>query len=180
MKIKNFLQQQRIFSILFVLLLHFSCDKKQSEIELLNKENPYGSYGQELTLNDKKTIKEILENPNEFLGNEVLVSGKVLEVCPMRGCWIDIVDLYSDYNLRVKVIDGEIVFPLSAKGKIVDVQGFFNKLEFTSEQAINWKIHLAKEKGLILKADEVVINKDDLYEFRINASGSRIYSSKLK
>ena len=31
--------------------------------------------------------------PNNYLGKNVLVSGEITEVCPMRGCWIDVKDI---------------------------------------------------------------------------------------
>ena len=52
---------------------------------------------------------------SKFIGSDL---GKILEVCPMRGCWINIGIPKNPQNyIRVKVTDGEIVFPLSSKGK---------------------------------------------------------------
>ena len=118
-----------------------SCNENISETDLLNKADPVGTYGKNITLQIKNQISNLLNSPQSYLGENVLVSGEVTEVCPMRGCWIDVKDLDSDSNIRIKVTDGKIVFPLSAKGKHVDVQGKFIKLEFTEEQARNWKIH---------------------------------------
>ena len=98
----------------------------------------------------------------------------------MRGCWIDIKDPESESNIRVKVTDGEIVFPLSAKGKYVDVQGTFTKINFTEEQAKKWKIHLAEEQGIHLIPDEVEITAKDLVEYRINGKGANIYTYGCK
>ena len=42
---------------------------------------------------------------------------------------------YPQRTLRVKVVDGEIVFPLSSRGKNALVQGIFDKIEFSYEQA---------------------------------------------
>ena len=80
----------------------------------------------------------------------------------------------------VKVTDGEIVFPLSAKGKYVDVLGTFTKINFTEEQAKKWKIHLAEEQGIHLIPDEVEITAEDLVEYRINGKGANIYTYGCK
>ena len=94
----------------------------------------------------------------------------------MRGCWINIKDKGSDINIRVKVTDGDIVFPLSSEGRQVDVQGIFSKLEFSEEQAINWKVHLAEEKGIQLAPEDVKIHPSDLYEYRIIGKAAKIYN----
>ena len=100
----------------------FEDSKTISETDLLHKANPDGNYGNEITLEVKHPIGKLLGSPQSYLGEEVLVSGEITEVCPMRGCWIDVKDLDTGSNIRIKVTDGKIVFPLSAKGKYVDIQ----------------------------------------------------------
>ena len=129
---------------------------------------------------ENEEISTLLNMPNKYLGKDVLVSGTITEVCPMRGCWIDVKDVNTDSHIRIKVTDGQIVFPLSAKGKYVDVQGKFTKLNFTEEQAINWKLHLAEEQGVKLNYDDVKITPDDLIEYRINGTGANIYTYGCK
>ena len=116
----------------------------------------------------------------KYLGKDVLISGEIIEVCPMRGCWIRVKDNNSDLIIRVKVTDGLIVFPLSSKGKFIDVQGEFSKLDFTEEQAMKWKIHLAEEKGIALSPEDVVINPSDLLEYRVIGKGAQIYTYGCK
>ena len=153
-----------------------NCHKDESEIDLLNKTNPDGFYGDKISLTIKNEIGTLLNKPNDYLGKNVLVSGTISEVCPMRGCWIDVKDINTDSHIRIKVTDGQIVFPLSGKGKLVDVQGKFTKLNFSKEQAIKWKIHLAEEQGIKLNPEDIEITPDDLVEYRINGSGATIYT----
>tara|TARA_Y100001970_G_scaffold291495_1_gene428858 strand:+ start:766 stop:1272 length:507 start_codon:yes stop_codon:yes gene_type:complete len=163
--------------ILILIIFVFSaCQKELSEFDLLNKKNPIGEYGNDINLQEFKQIKKLLDNPDEYLNSNVLISGKILEVCPMRGCWIIVQDIDSNSNIRVKVTDGEIVFPLSSKGKQVDVQGTFVKLEFSEDQAKRWKIHLAEEQGIKLSEEDVVINPLDLIEYRIIGQAANIYN----
>ena len=154
----------------------FENSKKISETDLLHKANPDGNYGNEITLEVKHQIGKLLGTPQTYLGKEVLVSGEITEVCPMRGCWIDVKDLNTSSNIRIKVTDGKIVFPLSSKGKYVDIQGVFTKLEFTEGQAKNWKIHLAEEQGITLNHEDIEIAPEDLIEYRINGQGAIIYT----
>jgi len=167
--------------ILIISILYVSnCYNNVSETDLLNKANPEGKYGKGISLMVKNEIDSLLNIPNQYLGKDVLVSGEIAEVCPMRGCWIDIKGINTDSHIRIKVTDGQIVFPLSAKGKYVDVQGKFTKLNFTEEQAIKWKIHLAEEQGIKLNYEDVEITSDDLVEYRINGTGANIYTHACK
>lgn len=79
-------------------------------------------YGKELTLKDKTQISDILSNPAEFDGEKVLIEGKVADVCENKGCWIEVTDS-EDNTIKVKVEDGEIVFPTEAEGKTALVEG---------------------------------------------------------
>ena len=162
--------------LIFIQIILIGCNSNPSEIDLLNKSNPDGHYGEKIIISKKETIHNLISNEKEYLNKNIFISGEILEVCPMRGCWIKINDKSSDYNLRIKVTDGEIVFPLSAKGKHVDVQGVFTKLEFSEEQARKWKMHLAEEKGIQLNPNEVEIDSSDLFEYRIIGRGAKIYS----
>jgi len=164
----------RLLPIIFLIIL--SCSLQETESDLLNKKNPHGFYGNRITLSEKSSYKDLFLLPDEYLGTDVFLSGEIIEVCPMRGCWINVKDNNSDMVIRVKVTDGIIVFPLSSKGKQVDVQGKFSKLNFTEQQARNWKIHLAEEKGITLSPENIILEPSDLIEYRIVGEGAKIYS----
>ena len=57
----------------------------------------------------------------------------------MAGCWIDVKDRKADSQIRVKVTDGEIVFPVEAKGKAVQAEGIFSRMELDAEQAEGYR-----------------------------------------
>jgi len=162
------------FKPFLLLILLFGCSKQPSELDLLNKEDPQGNYGNHMQKGVAQKIHEILKKPNEYLNKNVLVSGIIDDVCPMRGCWIQISDKNQTGPIRVKVTDGEIVFPLSAKNHNVTVQGTFVRLDLSKDQAINWKVHLAKEKGIELDPNAIVLQKEDYYEYRINCTGAKV------
>ena len=69
-----------IISIVFI----SNCHKKVSETDLLNKANPEGKYGIEISHIIQNEISSLLNTPNQYLGKDVLVSGTITEVCPMR------------------------------------------------------------------------------------------------
>ena len=87
---------------------------------------------------------------------------------------MNIFDEKTSASLRVKVTDGEIVFPLSGIGRDVIAEGVFTKLNLTEDQAKNWKVHLAEEKGLKLNPDSIVLSPEDYYEYRIVCSGRNL------
>lgn len=103
--------------------------------------------GAELTLTEKTNISAILEDPESFLDKTVLVEGEVLDVCPNMGCWMEIKSDVEGEMIKVKVKDGDIVFPVEAKGKTALVEGTIYKIELTQEKAIEHFEHIAEEKG---------------------------------
>lgn len=80
-------------------------------------------YGAEITLTEKTEISKILEDAENYVGKKVLVEGTVVGVCAKRGCWINLSSDKEYETMRVKVNDGEIVFPMEAKGKKALVEG---------------------------------------------------------
>jgi len=104
-------------------------------------------YGKEITLEEKTKISDILKDPDSFLDKTVLVEGEILDVCPMAGCWIELSSDVEDEKIKVKVKDGEIVFPMEAKGSIALVEGKVYKIELSKEKAISYYEHIAEEKG---------------------------------
>lgn len=103
--------------------------------------------GKELTLTEKTKISEIITSPEEFLGKTVLVEGEVLDVCPAAGCWMELKSDDGDGKIKVKVRDGDIVFPMSAKGKKAVVEGTVYKIELTRDEAVEYYKHIAEETG---------------------------------
>ena len=157
------------------IILFFGCSNQPSELDLLNKEYPQGNYGNSMQKGIPNRIHEVLKNPDKYLNKNVLVSGVIDDVCPMRGCWIQISDKNQTGPIRVKVTDGEIVFPLSAKNHNVTVQGTFVRLDLSKDQAINWKVHLAKEKGVELDPNDIVLQKRTITNIVLIVPGLRYY-----
>lgn len=104
-------------------------------------------FGKEITLEEKTKISEIINAPEKFLGKTVLVEGEVLEVCPAAGCWMELKSDDGEGKIKIKVRDGDIVFPMSAKGKNAVVEGTVYKIELTKEEAVEYYKHLAEETG---------------------------------
>jgi hypothetical protein len=104
-------------------------------------------FGDPITLTEVTTVSAILDAPEEFLGERVLVEGTVVEVCEMRGCWMDIASDREYEKIQIKVDDGVIVFPLTARGKKALVEGTVELFEMTYEEALEDARHKAEEHG---------------------------------
>lgn len=101
--------------------------------------------GAGVTVEETTPIHAILADPDAFLGKTVRIEGGVLDVCPMKGCWVEVGD--ENEGIRVKVEDDVIVFPADSKGKIIAAEGVVEAVEMSREQYVDWLEHLAEEKG---------------------------------
>ena len=125
-----------------------------------------------MTGKETTTITAILSDPEIFEGKTVNVAGKVVDVCPMKGCWIEITDAQMQ-KIRVKVNDGEIVFPLSSVGHQAIVEGIVERIELDEKQAAKWLAHEAEEKGETFDPASVT---GPMTIWRIKGAGAEIKS----
>ena len=159
----------------FLLIGCFSCNSDNKEQKLLNKSNPSGLYGNMSKTDKVYGVDELINNRDDYINSIVKIEGVIEEVCPMRGCWLQVVG-EGDYNkIRIKVKDGDIVFPLSSKGRKVVAEGQFSVLTLNKKQAKNWKKHLAAERGIDIDTASIVLTGDDYFEYRLNTSGAKIF-----
>lgn len=128
-----------ILSILVVGALCFAAERK---------------LGQPLTLKQQTAIKELVDSPEQYVGKVVQVKGKVTEVCEKMGCWTNLVDA-DGKMIKIKVNDGEIVFPKTAVGRTAIAEGTLKKFELTREQAVARAKHEAEEQGRKFNPDSV-------------------------
>ena len=103
--------------------------------------------GKPLALSETTPLAQIEAHPEKYVGKLVQVRGRVSEVCQAMGCWMNIVDPVGERSIRIKVNDGEIVFPESAVGKLAVAEGKLVKLELTREEAVAQAQHEAEEQG---------------------------------
>ena len=104
-------------------------------------------YGSELTLSEVTPISQILDSPADYVGTKVLIEGEVVDICPMKGCWMEVKDPLSGKMMKVKVEDDVIVFDEESKGKKAKAEGEIYEIQLTEEEAMSYMKHLADEKG---------------------------------
>jgi hypothetical protein len=125
-------------AVLAILLVPLACAEPPEITE---------TYGEPITLQEQTRISKIMAEPQSFVGKRVLVKGEVLDVCPSKGCWIELDSNAPDEEIQVKVDDDVIVFPQSLKGKTVLVEGTVEELHLTKEQVLAKMEHEAEEYG---------------------------------
>lgn len=92
-------------------------------------------YGERPTLTDTTLVSTILSAPDSHVGQRVLVAGTVVQVCEARGCWLQLASDRPEETLKVKVEDGVIIFPMTARGKHAVVEGVVERVVQTAEEA---------------------------------------------
>lgn len=126
-------------------------------------------FGRPLTLTTTTKISEIEKNPRAFVGKKVLIRGTVVEVCAKRGCWLDLASDTPYGKFQAKVVDGVIVFPMSARGRIARVEGIVEELKMSREEALAYRRHHAEEKGIAFDPATV---KGPETTYRLQAQGA--------
>ena len=129
------------------------------------------TFGEKLTISEITKISEILAAPEQFVGKKVLVKGMVVDVCAKRGCWMYLASDKPFEKIQIKVLDGVIVFPMSARGKNALVEGEVEALKYSKEEAIAWLQHTAEEKGESFDPATVT---SGMTVYRIKALGAEI------
>lgn len=129
------------------------------------------TFGKGVTLSDETAISAILDNPATYVGQKVKVSGLVVDVCSTRGCWLYLAGDRDFEKIRIKVTDGEIVFPMEARGKTAIVEGIVESLEMTREEVFAQRKHHAEETGTTFDPATVTSGESIL---RIRGLGAEI------
>ena len=88
------------------------------------------TYGTGVSLSERTAVSQVLDTPGAFEGKTVRVDGTVTAVCTHEGCWMSFAaDRAGDgRTLLIKVDDGVIVFPVSARGKKASAQGVIERI----------------------------------------------------
>ena len=93
------------------------------------------TYGTGVSLKETTPLAQLIERPRDFEGKTVRVEGTVTAVCMHMGCWMALTpDKASDAKtMLIKVDDGVIVFPPSAKGRRAVAQGVVERTGGSAE-----------------------------------------------
>ena len=87
--------------LIFLFIVCFSCNSNDSEQKLLNKSNPSGLYGNMSKTDKVHGVDELIHNKDDYINSIVKVTGVIEEVCPMRGCWLQVVGVDNN-NKKIR------------------------------------------------------------------------------
>lgn len=151
----------RNLTLIFALcLFFFANDQAQAK-----------SLGAALSLEKSVAVTELLENGDAYVGKKVQVRGMIVDVCQTRGCWIYIAGDKPFEKIRIKVNDGEIIFPLEARGQQAKVEGVVEKFVLSREEVIERRRHHAQEQGQ--EFDASTVTQGETF-FQIRGTGAEI------
>lgn len=114
-------------------------------------------FGTGVSLESATPIADVVKNPEAFVGKTIRIDGTATAVCAHMGCWMAVseTDKADSPTVRLKVEDGVIVFPVSAKGKAVSAQGTFERIKADDaegkEAASEHAKHTAKPEAATAK-----------------------------
>jgi hypothetical protein len=93
------------------------------------------TFGAGVSLEEATPITTLIQQPDAFEGKTVRVEGVVTAVCAHMGCWMALAapEAPSAGTVLLKVDDGVVVFPVSAKGRRAVAQGVVQRVGGTAE-----------------------------------------------
>lgn len=113
------------------------------------------TYGKGVASADTVKVSDLLAHPDAWVGKTIRVQGKAVGVCEHRGCWINIASDIEGQTVRVKVKDGEIVFPPGILGDTVIAEGVWTANQLDMETTKKVCEAEAKKKGEKFDANSV-------------------------
>jgi hypothetical protein len=128
-------------------------------------------YGKGVKLDETLKISRLLAEPDLYVGKTVRVEGTVTEVCEMKGCWMELQES-PEARIRVKVEDGVIAFPISARGKVGIAEGVVESIEMTRERYLAHLEHLAEEQGKTF--DPATVGEGPYRLLQIQGTGAKV------
>lgn len=85
-------------------------------------------------------VSRIVAAPDQYLDKQVTVQGRIHSVCSNKGCWMQLESDQASQQFKIKVRDGDMVFPVSARGKTAFATGKLHKTVLDLESS---REHLA-------------------------------------
>lgn len=116
-------------------------------------------------------MSAIMKKPDSYIGKDVTVEGTIVDVCAKRGCWMKLTTDYKTEQVRIKVNDGEMVFPLESRGKKAAAKGQLKKINMTLEETKEYLQHIAEENKKPFDPSTV---KEAMVVYQVMATGAVI------
>lgn len=116
-------------------------------------------YGKEFTNGVQTvTLAEILASPDTYNGQEVVVTGVIVDVCQKAGCWITFYE--GDTEVRIKT-DHNFVLPIDSFNKTATVNGVFAIKEVSEKMAKHYN-----DDAKIKKDVSTIVGPQKVYQIK--------------
>jgi len=126
------------------------------------------NFGPAFDIKQSVSVQQVLAKPADFLQQPFTVQGKIDAVCQKKGCWMQFETNANQPTFRIKVKDGDMVFPVSAKGKTAYAHGTLKAKPMTLDQTKTYLKHRAEEQGEPFDA-ATITTAVTLYQFEPDA-----------
>ena len=93
-------------------------------------------------------VSAIVAAPDQYLGKDITVQGEIISVCAKQGCWMQLASDAKEQQFKIKVRDGDMVFPVSAKGKVAYATGRLVKTELDLASSQEHLAEQAEKQGI--------------------------------
>ncbi len=127
--------------------------------------------GKDLSTEKPVEISKILEDPEEYVGKTLKITGVVIDMCVKRGGWMDIAGDKEFTKFTVDAKTADFKFPLDSKGKIATVEGILTKVTVSVEEQKARLSHEAEENG---KEVDLTTIKEPKISYIIKAAGAEV------
>ena len=138
------------------------------------------TFGAAPTVPEATPIAQLLAKPADFQGKTVRVEGIVTGVCTMMGCWMALAptDAPKGPAILIKVDDGVIVFPTSARGKRATAQGVVERVGAADAEGQEAAREHAEQQGhppSPVGSGATSAKTESATNWRIKATGAIVY-----
>lgn len=127
----------------------------QSPAHEQSTQQPSQQFGPAFDISHSVTVQQVLADPAAYVSTSFVVQGTIEAVCQKKGCWMQFTTAKDQPTFRLKVKDGDMVFPISAKGKTAYAYGQLKAKPMTLEQSKTYLKHRAEEQGDAFDAQQV-------------------------
>ena len=94
------------------------------------------SYGGELDINAAIPAATLLSAPQDYVGQQVVVEGRVADVCQKKGCWMVLAD--GDQTMRVTMKDHGFTVDMNGTGGDCQIMGTVLQKEVDAETVAHY------------------------------------------
>ena len=115
-------------------------------------------HGAKIGNSPKLDLAVALEDPSKHLNQKVTVEGNVVNVCQMKGCWLELTTDNESHRIRVKFENYGFFVPKDSSGQLARLEGEFVR-ETPSKRAVD---HLIEDGATLTPREDGTV---DIYSF---------------